>query len=78
MFYWNGVNLLAVYDEQQRKHDLTFLHSAFPSKCFAYKQTKCFHKFVMQVLPLKLLQFTIMYYATNYYSGKEGRFTWLF
>ena len=64
MFYWNGVNLLAVYDEQQCKHDLTFLHSAFPSKFFACKRTKCFHKFVMQVLPLQLLQFTILYYAT--------------
>ena len=24
VFYWNTVNLLAAYDEQQRKHDLTF------------------------------------------------------
>ena len=31
------------------------LNSAFPSKFFACKRTKCFHKFVMQVLPLQSL-----------------------
>ena len=33
-------------------------------KFFARKRTKCFNKFVMQVLPLQSLQFTILYYAT--------------
>ena len=63
---------LTAYDEQQRKSELTFITSAFPSKFFACKQAKCFHEFVVEVLPVKLqsLQFTIPYcYTTLLYVG---------
>lgn len=45
---------LTAYDEQQRKSELTFITSAFPSKFFACKQAKCFHEFVVEVLPVNL------------------------
>lgn len=52
VFHLDGIDLQAAYDEQQRTHDLTFLNLAFPSKFFACKRAKCFHKFVIQVLPV--------------------------
>ena len=64
VFHLDGIDLQAVYDEKQRTHDLTFLNLAFPSKFFACKRAKCFHKFVIQVLPVLTLRSTILHYTT--------------
>jgi len=66
MFHWDGIDLQATYDEQQRMYELTFINSAFPSKFFACKQAKCFHEFVVEVLPVNYSHCSSQYYATQH------------
>ena len=71
---------LTAYDEQQRKSELTFITSAFPSKFFACKQAKCFHEFVVEVLPVNYSHCSSQYHIATqhcYMSAQSGESVFL-